>query len=305
MAVVPQEDITRDDDVITLTDVGHTQIAPGRYIREIGSDLVAKARVAQAGQTLDEGRLSLLAATGFDMVEVFAPPRVGILSTGSELVPLGQTPQRGQIVATNAMVLRWQCEKTGAHVVAERQVKDSRPQTQEALSELAEQCDLVLTCGGISVGPHDHILPSLEALNWQGLFRKVKLAPGRPTTAGRLNQSLILALPGNPASSYVTFELFVRPVLRHLLGYPEQQIFRPLRTVSCDNASSGDGKRERYLRVTVQGDRAFALSTQQSGDLSSLCGHNALLRIPAGVSQGPYQALLLCEHDFEAPSPRP
>lgn len=303
--VVPQEDTTVAGDQVTLTAQGQEELALGRYIRPVGSDLQAQALVCAAGQKLDAGRLSLLAASGHHFLSLHRPARVGILSTGSELVPLGQTPGPGQIVATNAMVLRWQCTQAGAQVLQERCVADSRSATQAALAELAAHCDLVLSCGGISVGPHDHVLPSLEALGHRGLFRKVRLAPGRPTTAGVLDQTLIIALPGNPASSYVTFELFVRPILRKISGYPEQALFRPQRWVACPNAPSNQTDRDRYLRVRVQGGQATALASQQSGDLSSLCGHNALLEIPAGPHQGPYRALLLAEHDWEGPNSTP
>lgn len=312
-AVVPQEDVQLDGQSLHLSATAQSQLLQGRYIREVGSDLPAQRCVSAPGQRLDEGRLSLLAAVGYAQVEVFARPRVGILCTGSELVPLGQTPQKGQIVATNAMVLRWQCERAGAQVVQERYVGDSGPDTQAALHELSRDCDLILTCGGISVGPHDHVLPSLNALGWEGLFRKVKLAPGRPTTAGRLAERLVLALPGNPASSYVTFELFVRPLLRKMSGLEQGQWFRPTRWVHCDQPPRGDSTRDRYLRVQVQGNRARPLATQQSGDLSSMCGHNALLELPANAShahspgadrgsnpeRGPFRALLLSEHNFE------
>lgn len=303
VAVVPQEDTKRVDDLIQLSPEAQAELAPGRYIRTIGSDLAASSMVCHAGQRLDVGRLSLLAATGYQEVEVIRAPRVGILSTGSELVPIGQTPTRGQIIATNAMTLRLQCEQAGAKVMQALHVPDSRQATQEAIAALTQSCDLVLTCGGISVGPHDHVLPSLQALGWTGLFRKVKLAPGRPTTAGVLNHKIVLALPGNPASSYVTFELFVRPVLRKMLGFVGDDLFRPKRWVDCINPPAGDAKRDRYLRVRVKGQSATALRTQQSGDLSSLCGHNALLEIPAQVRQGPYCARLLGEHDFEPTSP--
>lgn len=298
-AVVPQEDTQLQGEQLHLSQEGQDQLAAGRYIREVGSDLAADKLVCQRGQRLDVGRLSLLAATGYAHAEVIAAPRIGILSTGSELIPVGQAPTRGQIIATNAMALRWQCEKAGAQVTHSLQVQDSREATTQAIAKLAQSCDLVLTCGGISVGPHDHVLPSLQDLGWSCLFRKVKLAPGRPTTGGLLAQSLVVALPGNPASSYVTFELFIRPVIRKMLGHTGKDLYRPSRWVECTNPPGGDAKRDRYLRVQVQGQKARALSTQQSGDLSSLCGHNALLVIPAQVKKGPYRALLLGEENFE------
>lgn len=305
VAVVPQEDVRQEGSIVALNSVALEQLRPGRFIRLSGSDVADQQLLCNSGQRLDMGTLALLAAAGHSEISVHAPPRVGILSTGSELVPLGQTPARGQIVATNAMVLRWQCEQAKAQIVEELEVPDDRVRTQEALAALAQRCDLVLSCGGISVGPHDHILPSLQALHWQPLFRKVKLAPGRPTTAGRLGQATIIALPGNPASAYVTFELFVRPLLRHLAGHQGADRFRAQRMVKCEPCPPADHERCRYLRVRVQGDRAQPLAQQQSGDLSSLRGHNALLHIPShqgqGRSQDRFRALLLSEEQFEDP----
>lgn len=300
--VLPQEEAIREGPNLRITPDAHPKLRPGRFVRPRGRELAVDHPILRAGERLELGHISLLAASGHPEVEVYARPRVAILSTGDELIEIGQTPQRGQTIATNALMLRLQCEAAGAVVVTDTKVPDDRQQSIAAFAQ-CEAADLILSCGGISVGPHDHVLPSLEALGWSRLFRKVQLQPGRPTTAGRLGSAYVLALPGNPASSYVTFELFVRPLIQALLGRPPAQWWRPQRQVHLDSIPVSDPKRDHYIRARVFGDRATPLSIQNSGALASLCGHNALICIPKGHQPRPetrYRSLLLLSHDTEA-----
>ncbi|MCA9687505.1 MAG: hypothetical protein KC457_35415, partial [Myxococcales bacterium] len=150
--------------------------------------------------------------------------------------------------------------------------------------------DLLISSGGISVGDHDLILPVLRELDFDLDFRRLRLRPGRPTTHGRLPprgeeaQALpVLALPGNPASTYVAFELLARPLIRAMLGLPRRHWHRPRRPVELAAPAEGDMKREHYVRATIDDDgRAWPLSKQLSGALRSLAAFDVLLRVPEG-----------------------
>ena len=287
-AVVPQEDTRAVGDQVAFTSVALQQVAPGRWIRPIGSDVEAGEALLDAGTPIGGGEASLLAGTGHVEVAVMCPPVVAILSSGDELVPIGHTPARGQIVSTNAMLLAAQIREAGGRPLALGNVPDDEAAIRRALEQAREQADVLVTTGGISVGDHDLILPVLEQLGVARSFRRVALRPGRPTTFGHLPKTdgrrmPVLALPGNPASSLVAFELFARPLLRALLGLPRHRWLRSVRAFELAADAEGDRSREHFVRAKLDADgRARPLAKQLSGALRSIADFDVLLRVPAG-----------------------
>jgi molybdopterin molybdotransferase len=291
-AVVAQEDTRRIDvggrTLIEMSSVALAQIAPGRFIRPVGSDVREDETLLEPGERIGGGEASLLAGTGNFEVVVRCRPKVAILSSGDELVAIGQTPGRGQVVSTNAMMLAAQIDEAGGTAWNLGVVADTRAAMREAIEQAASSADLLVSSGGISVGDHDHALPVLRELGLELGFRKVELRPGRPTTFGTLPRPgrpalPVLALPGNPASTLVAFELFVRPLIRALLGFPRARWFRPRRSVELARAAEGDRRREHWIRAKLDdAGRAIPLPQQLSGALRSIAGFDALVRIPAG-----------------------
>lgn len=290
-AVVPQEDTRRIEvgarTLIELSSVALAQVAPGRWIRPVGSDVRQGDALLDAGESIGAGEASLLAGTGNFEVAVRRRPKVAILSSGDELVAIGQTPSRGQVVSTNAMLLAAALSEVGAEPWDLGLVPDTREAIREAIERAASEADVLLSSGGISVGDHDLALPVLRELGFELGFRKVELRPGRPTTFGLLPRERaplpVLALPGNPASTLVAFELFVRPLIRALLGLPRRRWFRPRRMVELAAAAEGDRRREHWIRARLDdAGRAVPLPQQLSGALRSIAGFDALVRIPAG-----------------------
>lgn len=296
-AVVPQEDTRRIElGERVLIEFGADALAdagPGRWIRALGSDVRAGDLLLAAGTELSSGGASLLAASGHVELEVARRPIVALLGSGDELVGLGQTPGPGQIVATNTMMLRAEVREAGGEPLTLGPVADTREAMNAAIREAMARADLLVTSGGISVGDHDLVLPTLDALGFELGFRKLALRPGRPTTFGHLPRPgarapklPVLALPGNPASTLVTFELFARPSIRALLGIPRARWRPRLRRVELAAPMRGEQRRTHYVRATFDADgRVRPLATQVSGALRSIAAFELLVIVPAGRAE--------------------
>ncbi len=215
-AVVPVEQVEEVDGAV----VPAAPVAPGQHVRRAGEDLRAGALVLPAGTTLSAGALSVAVGAGAGTVACARRPRVAVLSTGDELRPPGAALGPGEIHNSNAPMLAALARRAGAEVVAARAVRDTREETEAALTAALAEADVVVLSGGVSVGPHDHVKPALAALGVEQRFWRVDLQPGKPTWFGVRGPQLVFGLPGNPVSSFVTFALFAQPALRALQGAP-------------------------------------------------------------------------------------
>ena len=301
-AVVAQEDCTLDGDLLTVDLQRVGPLAPGHFVRAAGSDLPAGTPLLAPGTRLGPGELALLAGCGHPRVHVHRAPRLAILCTGDELIPIGATPQRGQVISSNGLMLAAQARQAGAEVIDLGIARDDHDHLRAAL-ERGLAADILVTCGGISVGDHDLVLPTLQrSIGAALIFRRVRLRPGRPTTLLEHTRDdapplPIFALPGNPASAHVAFELFVRPALLRMAGHLHGQ--RPRRSVTLTHPAPRDPRRVHMIRARVHGDLATPLPDQTSGALRSIAGHNALLELSSGTAPIPagttVTALLLAE----------
>lgn len=279
-AVVAQEDVAVHGDVIRV-DLGRVgAFGPGHFVRRAGSDVAAGAEVLSPGTALGPGDLALAAAAGHAALAVHRAPRVAVLCTGDELVPIGREPGRGQVVSSNGLLLACQIREAGGVAIDLGIAGDEPGALQDALARGLAGADVLLTSGGISVGDHDLVYPALRALGLQPDFRRVRMRPGRPLTFGAIGPVLAFALPGNPASSFVAFELFVRPLLRRLAGHAGDG--RARRRLALASPAEGAGRRAHYVRARVREGLAEPLPSQASGALTSLRGCDALLAIPPG-----------------------
>ena len=260
----------------------------GRFIRPRGSDLVAGAAAVPAGAAVDPGTVGLAAGLGRSDLLVRRRPRVGILPTGDEIVPVGRTPAPGQIVESNGHALAAAAREAGAEPVVLPIVRDDAGALREALARVAG-LDALVTTGGVSVGARDLVRAALARAGARLDFWRVAMRPGKPFTFGRWGRMAVFGLPGNPASALVNFELFVRPALRALAGLAGTGRLRmPARLAS---AQEKPRELEVYLRVRLRRARgalvAEPLRTQVSGNLSSTAGHDALAVLPAGRARVP------------------
>ena len=279
LGVIPVEQVTERDGVVETA----RAIAPGQHVRGAGEDVEAGVTVLGAGTVLGPVELGVAVGAGRATLPCAPRPRVAVLATGDELVGPGAELGPGQIHNTNEPTLAALAAEQGAEVVLRRAVPDDPAATRTALGESLDGADLVLISGGVSVGPHDHVKPALDALGVQERFWRVALQPGKPTWFGTRGPVLVLGLPGNPVSSVVCFHLFARTALRALQGAAPLPAREPAR---LDSPVARSPAREQAVRVAVTatagGLVARSTGAQGSHRLTSLLEADALAFVPAG-----------------------
>jgi molybdopterin molybdotransferase len=281
-AVVKREDADEKGGKVAFRELPKV----GAHVRRAGDDVELGATVLAFGDPIGAGEIGLLAALGRTLVAVHRQPRVAILSTGDELVEADRAPGHGQIVGSNGRALAAQCRQAGALPVVLPIVRDDRAKIRAAFEE-ALRADAVISSGGVSVGDFDFVKDALADLGVKQEFWKVAMKPGKPVTFGTKDGRALFGLPGNPASSMVGFELFVRPALRKLGGH--RTVERPHALVLLDEPYRHSGDRRHFLRAQVRREgallRARLNARQGSGMLRSMVGVNALVEIgeQAGV----------------------
>lgn len=255
-------------------------------VRCKGRDVARGGCLLEAGTRLEAAALGHLAGQGITEVEVRRRPRVALLSTGDEIVEPGTALALGQIYNSNRPMLKHLLERFGAEVVMVATVPDDPAATRTLLNEAAEQAEVVVTTGGVSVGEEDHVKAAIEALGELTLWR-LAIRPGKPLALGviptAVGESQVVGLPGNPVSGYVGAWLFLRPLMGRLLGCPALARLPALTATARFDASTGP--RTHYMRVSLEftagGIMAWAFDDQNSGVLSSCVSANALAVIPS------------------------
>jgi molybdopterin molybdotransferase len=215
-AVVPIEYVVQHDNTIRISEATER----GAHVRSRAGDARSGDVVVEAGRLLGPAQLGALAAAGVAEVDCRLRPRAAVLATGSELRRPGEPLEHGQIYEANGVMLAAQLASAGAVVVSVQSVEDDAEAHRHALAAALE-CDLVLSSGGVSVGPHDLVRTVAAELGVAEVFWRVAVKPGKPLWFGVRGRTLVLGLPGNPVSSLVGFELFVRPALLALQGAQE------------------------------------------------------------------------------------
>ncbi|WP_377274150.1 gephyrin-like molybdotransferase Glp [Peterkaempfera sp. SMS 1(5)a] len=223
-------------------------VEAGAHIRRRGSDVAAGDTVLAAGSVLGPTRIGLLAAIGRATVRVCPQPRVAVLSTGSELVPPGEPVGPGQISESNSYALTAAAREAGAVAHRIGAVPDDPDRLRAVLEEQLGRVDLIVTSGGVSVGAYDVVKQVLEQYG-EVDFRRLRMQPGKPQGFGRIGPGAgipLLALPGNPVSAYISFELFVRPAIRAMAG--AGQVHRPMVRAVCTASLRSPAGRRQFLR---------------------------------------------------------
>ncbi|HVK78688.1 MAG TPA: gephyrin-like molybdotransferase Glp [Kofleriaceae bacterium] len=270
---------------------------PGANVRRAGEDLAVGDIAVPAGVRVDWGEIAAIAALGQARIAVSRRPHVAIIATGDELVELGHQPAPHQVVDSSAHALRVMIAEAGG-VARHLGIARDREDDVHALVARALGYDVVLTTGGVSAGDHDHVREALAAAGVALDFWKVAMKPGKPLAVGTAGDTVVFALPGNPVSSLVAFELFVRPALLCMQGCTRTD--RPRAPVVVPDGYRKAPGRAHFLRARVHrdGERLIAtpLAKQGSHMLSSLVGVDALVELDAdgdGVAPGATAPALL------------
>ena len=281
-AVVMQEDTTAIEASNSSANLPEVLIntlpLEGQWIRRSGEDVTKGAVVLAKGTRLDPAALGLAASIGADKLEVTRKPRVALFSTGDELVMPGdvlpENMRPGAIYNSNRFFLRALLVRAGCEVTDLGIVPDKFDATLKVLRDAAANHDLVLTSGGVSVGEEDHVKPAVEALGGLNLWQ-ISMKPGKPFAFGFLNSQVsnhsafFMGLPGNPVSSFVTYQLLVRPFLLALQGVSSSQS-EPLQMRADFDLPKPDKRRE-FLRVKRNAQGGLDLfPNQSSGVLTSV-----------------------------------
>lgn len=284
-AVVMQEDVEREGDSILIRE----GVVEGENIRRRGGDLRAGERLLERGDILTPIRLGLLASQGIPEVPVHAKPLVQIVTTGDELVDPGAPLLRGEIYNSNSPMLQAAVARAGGVAAAEHALDDPG-EIRGTLSRALASADLVVVAGGVSVGARDYVKEVLNELGVITEFWRVRVKPGKPFLFGyHPDGTLVFGLPGNPVSAYVTFTLFVEPVIRRLLGLPVNPDGNGvgLVTARVDEPMGNAGDRPHYLRGKIVEGRVRLSGTQESHAIHGLSQANCLVRLEPGQRLAP------------------
>ncbi|MFK7999037.1 MAG: gephyrin-like molybdotransferase Glp [Polyangiales bacterium] len=279
-AVVIQEDASIDGSDVSL------RFASPRahHVRAEGASRNPGALLVEHGTRVDAGVLSAFASEGLEELQVVRRPKVVVISTGDEVHPLGSPLPPGRVFNSNGIMLRALAEEAGAHCVA-LHCGDSVDEMVALLGTL-DDADLILTCGGASVGDHDLVRASLVKSGVKDVFWKVAVKPGKPVAFGLLNGRPVLSLPGNPVSAFVTFHLFASPAIRQMLGARARAWVR----ATLSDAISHRPGREEFVRSKLVGSAELVVSPfqkQNSGAMHDLALADALVRLPADQEHFP------------------
>lgn len=288
-AIIPVELCEERDGVLFVQRV----VQPGEHVHTVGQDVAPGMVVLEQGAVLGAPEVGLLATLGVTRVSVFRRPRVAVLSTGDELVEPDAPRPPGAVRDANRYALLAAAREAGCVPLALGIVRDDDAAQRAAILQGLEQADVLVTSGGVSMGTRDVIKPILAELGTVH-FGRVAFKPGKPTTFATVGDTLVFGLPGNPVSSLVSFEVFVRPALRALQG--DARPYRPRVRVTLATPVHPAADRPEYQRVIIrwQAGRLFATSTgpQGSSRLLSLHGANGLLLVPPGAAVYPVGAEL-------------
>ena len=277
--VVQQEWVVRAGNEIRI----EREIQLGQHIRRQGEQIKTGELALQAGAILNPAAIGFLAGLGITEVNVLKRPKIGLITTGNELVEPGNELKRGQIYESNSAMLCAAFETYYFKNYTISKVEDDYDVTKKRIETELDNSDFVILTGGISVGDYDFVGKALQEIGTQELFYKINQKPGKPLYFGRIGNKMVAALPGNPAAALTCFYRYVLPVLNQMAG----KGFFGLEEFDLPLAASyfKKGERAEFLKAAIKNGTVSILGSQSSAMLNSYAQANALIYIPAEKGQ--------------------
>jgi molybdenum cofactor synthesis domain-containing protein len=278
-AVVMVEDTERTNDELRV----FSPVTKGENVMKKGSDIKKGETVLKAGQVLRSREIGVLAALGAASAKVYSVPRVAVLSTGGEVTEPGKELSPGKIYDINAYSLCAAVLESGGKPLYLGVAPDEGTKMREALVKALESSDMVVTSGGVSVGPKDITPQTVDSLGEPGvIFSGIAVKPGKPTTAALIGQKPVFALPGHPTSALLMFQLMARPVIERLSGRTATEVVR-VKALAGMRMFSAKGRRTFVMvKLRKEGDRLVAetVETGASGAITTLAKADGYVEIP-------------------------
>ncbi len=276
-AVVPVEETKEQAGQVVIKE----RVRLRQHIRFRGEDIPSGETVVTIGTVIHPPEISMLASFGKAIVPVYRRARVAVLSTGDELIELGEPPEPGRIINSNALSLAAAIRETGAEPVILGIARDNRESHREKILE-GLKADALITSAGVSAGDRDFVREVLAELGVEQLFWKVDIKPGGPTAFGVKEGTPVFSLPGNPVSTMITFEEFVRPALLKMMGH--QRVIKPYVTATLREDTRKKSGKVHFLRVRVEVENGRYWATtsgdQNTGILKTMLRANGIAVLP-------------------------
>lgn len=281
--VIMREDTEESTDRVSIRSLPRA----GANVRKCGTYFEKGGALLDRGTLLDPGAVGLLASVGICRARVHRRPRVAVVSTGDELVTLGQTPGPSQIVNSSAHMLRGLITEAGGTPVILPIARDTVENCRAHFDDALASADMVISIGGVSVGDFDVVREVMQSLGSEMGFWKVKMKPGKPLAFGLVGGTPLLGLPGNPVSSFVSFFQFVFPAIRRLRGLQGDGALERVQARLATSLRSPAARADYQRGTLTGGDGAWSfhpVSHQGSGNLTSVANCQGFAIIPEGVA---------------------
>lgn len=275
-AVIQIEKVSVENSTLKLQE----NIKPETNVRPKGAQISENDIALKKGTFLNTAAVGFLAGLGFDKVKVYQKPTVAIIVTGNELVEMGNPLPEGKVYNSNTIMLQTALLNANFERIKTYQVGDDFKSTKTILEQAIAENDVVLVSGGISVGDYDFVGKALESLEVETLFYKVNQKPGKPLFAGKKENKIIFALPGNPAASLTCFYIYVLPTVQKYSGISAS--FGSTLEKNITHDCVVDNPRAQFLKALVSNEEVAILSHQDSAMLNSFANANALVFLPEG-----------------------
>lgn len=250
-------------------------------VRAKGEQIAKDDIVFEADTLITPAAIGFLACLGITEVEVYKKPKVAILVTGNELLAPGKKLKKGKIFESNSIMLEAALQSIGIAKAKVYRVKDNLKATKKALKSILKKNDIVLISGGISVGDYDFVKEALLQNDVKELFYKINQKPGKPMFFGSKNETLVFALPGNPASSLTNFYIYVAPAIKNRMGFAEIHTSKLVRKLNSD--IKNDTGKTLFLKAQYDETTVTVLNGQSSAMLNTFALANSLLIVPENI----------------------